>query len=124
MSSRIRDLWSDAISPDVLTPLAILRAQVPGLERRTKGLIEAEVNTVVADKKTTHNFDLVAPALDQYRERILIVTHERERVYPATLEAAYFARKNGRSQVTAMYEEDFISLIGEVLTSPDVISSI
>ncbi len=123
MSSRIPDLWSDQISSDVLTPLVILRAQIPGLQRRTKGVVESEINSVIKAKSVIHNFDLMAPALGT-RERILIVTHDRDRVYPVTLEAAYFARKHGSVEMTAMYEEEFISLVAEVLSSPDVLSAI
>jgi hypothetical protein len=131
MPSRIPDLWPDDISTEVLTPLAILRAQVPGLERRTKGLLEVDLNSVEKEKEVVHNFDLVAPALDRFRERILVVTHERNRVYPATLEAAVFLRKSrpenflGSSLAErAMSQDDFIRLMKEVIRSPEVRSSI
>jgi hypothetical protein len=124
MQSRIPDLWPDDISTDVLTPLAIMRAQVPGLERRTKGLLEVDINSVEKEKVVVHNFDLVAPALDRVRERILVVSHERNRVYPATLEAAVFFRNNRIDNRRAMSQEDFLKLLSEVIRSSEVRSSI
>ena len=125
MPSKIPDLWPDDISTDVLTPLAIMRAQSPGLSRRTKGLLEADINSVEKDKEVVHNFDLTAPALSNFRERILFVTHERNRVYPAKIEAACFMRKQGPSTVCrAMSQDEFLTLISEVIRSPDVRSTI
>jgi hypothetical protein len=130
MPSKIPDLWPDDISTDVLTPLAIMRAQVPGLERRTNGLLEVDLNSVEKEKKVVHNFDLVAPALERFRERVLTVTHERDRVYPAILQAACFSRRGLSTfagtglDATAMSQEEFISLMREVIRSSEVRSSI
>jgi len=131
MPSKIPDLWPNDISTDVLTPLAIMRSQVPGLERRTKGLLEADISSVEKEKEIVHNFDLVAPAVDRVRERILVVTHERNRVYPAKMEAAVFGRNSPGSDyygtsftARAMSQEDFLKLLSEVIRSPEVRSSI
>lgn len=121
MPSTIPDFWPNDISPLVLTPLAIMRAQVPGLERRTQGLLEAEVGSVEREKDVVHNFDLIAPALDSFRERILVVTHDRTRVYPAALEAACFTPVLKK---WAMSQAQFLDLIKEVIQSTAVRSSI
>ncbi len=94
MPSKIPDLWPDDISTDVLTPLAIMRAQKPGLEHRTKGLVEVDLNSVEKQNDIVHNFDLIVPTLDAVRQRILVVTHKRDAVYPAEMEAACFPQVN------------------------------
>jgi hypothetical protein len=122
MPAKIPDLWSDDISVDVLTPLAILRAQVQGLERRTQGVLEVQISSVPKGNDMEHWFDLVAPALG-FRERILNATHAWDRVYPVKVEAACFAAK-GKLTQTALSQEEFVDLIREVLRSGEVRSSI
>ena len=119
MPSKIPDLWSDDITVDVLTPLAILRAQVQGLERRTKGLLEVEINSQEKDREVEHWFDLVAPALG-FRERILQVIHGKFMVYPVRL----FAEGLDQGSGTAMSQEEFVNLLRKVLRSGQVRASI
>jgi hypothetical protein len=128
MPSNIPDLWTDDITVDIVTPLAILRAQSQGLERRTKGLLEAEINSQEKENEIVHWLDLVAPALG-FRERILTATHVRNRVYPVTLEARCFAKNPKQFTVeetrrAAVSQQEFIELLAQVLRSGDVRSSI
>ena len=129
MPPKIPDLWSDDISVDVLTPLAILRAQErrPGAGEQ-KGLLEAEINSQERENEVVHWLDLVAPALG-YRERILTATHHKNRVYPVTLEAICFAKNPNQFTIpetrrSAISQQEFIGLLTEVLRSGDVRSSI
>lgn len=89
MAATIPSLWPD-INVDLVPPVTILRAQATRLGQLTKGILEAEVTTVTGDKDfTMHRLDLIAPALDGRRVRVLTATH-REDYYPLVLEAACF----------------------------------
>src|ERR1019366_2314383 len=76
------DFWSDDIKVGVLTPLMILRAQEPSLRKKTKGILQAKVETVVTETRTIHNLNLIAPALGNYKEKILSVAHKPDFAYP------------------------------------------
>jgi len=90
----IPDLWSDDIKVDVVTPLAILRAQVGPIHRKTEGLLQAEVTTTTSDAGWVRlQLDLIAPVLNGYRHRLLAATHEKDRVYPVNVEAECFKPK-------------------------------
>lgn len=143
MAASIPVLWSDDIKVDVLTPLAILRAQVEPLRKKTQGLLEAEVTTSTSGDNVLHKFDLIAPALGGYRRRILTATHQKEMIYPVTVEAECFATPPPRSYTAlqvmkafelddsssageedgrrkAVTDQEFINLVGEALRSSQV----
>jgi hypothetical protein len=62
MTIAIPDLWSDDIKVDIVTPLAIFRAQTGSLHQRTKGLLEAEVRTTTGQSgRVRHQLVLIAP---------------------------------------------------------------
>jgi hypothetical protein len=146
MSATIPVLWSDDISVDVLSPLAILRAQIGPLSQKTKGILEAEIDTISSESgKVQHQFDLVAPILNNFRRRILIATHQKDLVYPVVVEAECFVPSDNsifkafarsqppilqnpnqllEGQRRAATDEEFIKLVGEVLHSSQVRSLI
>jgi hypothetical protein len=146
MSATIPVLWSDDITVDVLSPVAILRSQTGPLSQITKGLLEAGIETITSDSgKVQLQFDLVAPVLNNFRRRILLATHQKDLVYPVVVEAECFisedsspilrgiARIQSPLQVTnqllegqrrAATDQEFIKLVGEVLRSPQVRSLI
>lgn len=126
------DFWSDDIQVDVLTPLMILRAQEPGLRRRTKGILQAKLETVTTEKTTIHNLYLIAPALDNYKEKILTVEHKPNLVYPCSVSAEGLPDLGQPSQLraswrpsppesrTAASQTEFIEMVKWVLKSPSV----
>ncbi|MDR3636769.1 MAG: hypothetical protein P4L84_23395 [Isosphaeraceae bacterium] len=142
MASAIPTLWSDDIKVDVVSPAAILRAQVAPLRALTKGILEAEITTESSDSGMERlHFELVAPLLDNYHHRILSATYARNMVYPVTLEAECFRphkQSYGESLAAlalavhqrgvtesdwrpkAATEQEFIELIGQVLRSSEV----
>jgi hypothetical protein len=144
MSTTIPVLWSDDVSVDVVSPLAILRVQAGSLSRMTKGLLEAEIETSISDSdKVQYQFDVIAPVLNKFRRRILIATHQRDWVYPVVVEAECFlpgdrpptlrAVTDPRPRPTdlafegqrpAATDQEFIKLVGEVLRSPQIRSLI
>lgn len=137
MTTTIPDLWSDDIKVDILTPLAILRTQVTFLERKTQGVLRADVFTTEADDWVQHQLDLIAPALHQYRTTLLTARHHRDRVYPVTIQAECFFPKREFTTVSvrtatetppdqreASTQEQFIELVRQVLQSEHVRSII
>jgi hypothetical protein len=88
-------LWSDDIRVDVLTPLAILRTQTEPLRRMTEGRLEAHVTTTTIETRVVHNLDMIAAALEQTREKILSISHNRTQVYPADVESAVPSKPRG-----------------------------
>ena len=142
MPVMLEELWSDDIKVDVLSPLAILRAQEGGLARRTNGLLQAKVETTDAGDERHHTLNLVAPSLG-YRERLLMASHRSDQIYPVILTAEAFDpdlygtvnlnRITGRvgpilglahNQRRAATDQDFIDLVRQVLRSETVRSRI
>jgi hypothetical protein len=79
------NLWPENISEaDYLTPLTILQEQAALLGTRTRNIVTADVETVIDDdnkKPFTHVFYIVAPMLQNYRYRLLLIVHDIE-LYP------------------------------------------
>lgn len=119
----IPDLWPDDVAVSfVAAPLAILCYQASQLKLRTKGLLEAEVQTLKRGREKPllgHSFDLIAPILNRYSYRLFTVEHDAEMVYPATV----FAVDVGFSvdefssipNSSAATQEEFLQLIGQIL---------
>lgn len=84
MANKIPNLWpSETVSVETLSPLAILRTQAQNLTEMTQGLLEGEVTSIDEGPDTViHQFEVVAPALNKYRHRILSVKHNKNLVYP------------------------------------------
>ncbi len=147
MAGTIPVLWSDDISVDVLSPVAILRAQARPLAEKTKGLLRADIESITSDTgRVKHQFDLIAPALGNFRRRVLTATHQKDLVYPVIVEAECFlpeynspisrvaARMQSASSIgpntlpdgqrLAATDQEFIKLVGEVFRSSQVRSLI
>jgi hypothetical protein len=137
MTPTIPDLWPEDIKVNVLPPIAVLKAQESLLSRRTQGMLQAKLTTTESDKLVQHQLDLIAPGLNFYRERLLTATHDREMLYPVTVNAEAFAPKPAHPTSApdrvrqrlldpsltyrkAATDEELIRLIREVLQSADV----
>ncbi len=137
MAVTIPDLWGDQIRVDILTPLAILRAQADLIGKHTKGILKAEIHTSFGDSRVEHDFELVAPLANYYRERLLTAAHEVKLVYPVLLTAEAFALRDSEyppltflpsdleaNQREAPTDSAFMKLVGEVFRSTTVQSLI
>src|SRR4051812_38746756 len=91
MATTIPDLWPHDVHIDVLPPVCVLKVQEAFLERKTQGLLRAKVSTTQTEQLVQHQLDLVAPALNFYRVRLLSATHAAEMLYPVTVAAEAFA---------------------------------
>ena len=130
----VLDLWSDDIRVTVLPPVAILRAQVAALSRKTEGLLRAEVGTDINQEKVELSLDLIAPVLNEYRITLLNTWHDTDLVYPATVKSRGLLppqakrpqmplnmvpaeRNTPPDERIAETQEEFITILGEILKS-------
>lgn len=87
----MKDLWPDNISSytGMKAPVNILREQGVILGGKTHNLVKGSVISSGADSNGDfkHSFYLVAPALSEYRYRLLEITHSIE-LYPLNIVVA------------------------------------
>ncbi len=148
MAESIPNLWPSNISETVVSPLAIMRAQVAPLQSMTKGLLRVIVSTIGSEEsdRVVHTMSLVAPGLNDVRYQILWVTHFKDHAYPVTIDADCFESKpkpgdplpakdvqnvlkgfsGGQNdwRPQADSEDAFIKNLGKALKSPEVRSVI
>lgn len=132
MANSIPNLWPPAtVSVDIVSPLAILRTQAQNLTEMTKGLLAGEVTSVdEGPDVVVHQFEVVAPALNKYRHRILSVKHNRNLVYPVyfdtptSLASIVATVAKGSATNKADTEAEFLEALTGVLNSRVVLSVI
>lgn len=117
MSQNIQSLWSPDIKATVLTPHTILKGQAEALALQTGGVLLAEITEEHEEGKVYLSFDLVAPALQGSRHRILRVICDENMPYPVKVEAESFKPAKG-----AYTDQTFTATIAEVLRSTQVSS--
>jgi hypothetical protein len=136
--SAVASLWSPDIRPDALSAFAILEPQAQALARQTKGLLVGELRVAHDDEgKTTRlSLDLIAPLLNNYRRRVLTVTHPTNMIYPAKVDADCFRRNPlvdlaaqtnlfapfEKAKNEASSDEELQRLVEQVLRSHEVTS--
>jgi hypothetical protein len=138
MASAVQSLWPPEIKPDILSPKLILRTQANALSAQTKGVLVGELS----EGKTTPdrivlNLDMVAPAI-KYRHRVLTATYSLHRLYPVLVDADVFRHKGltaiamssalsdalagKKPEGRADSDEELVTLVAKVLSSPEVVS--
>ena len=134
----IPDLWpTAALKVDVRTPVAILRTQATRLGQRTQGLLVGEVTVTTGENnQVVLGLEVIVPALNNYRYRLLSVQHAQDAIYPAKVAANGFTVTesvpgnilsfSGPTTVTkhvatktAHSEGDFIHIVHEALQAPE-----
>ena len=120
MSAQIENLWpSEALTVNVLSPRAILGSQASFLTSATRGVLRGDVSTTSENGQVSHSLDAVAPALDNYRVRLLEVRHAANMVYPASLH--WLEGEYGCSKVCAN-QQQFLDGLADILKSQVVVS--
>ena len=125
--AKIPNLWpAETVSVETISPLAILRIQADNLTRMTQGLLEGDVVTSSYAVQVQHSFDVVAPALNGYRHRILTVMHDKSLIYPvffSTGEVEEEADIQVSSIALGAYSEvEFLKMLSNALQSGYVLS--
>ena len=86
MASVVDNLWPNDIEgpSKQSSPVGILKQQALLLGKRTKNLVEADVETRATDfqRFLQHSFYLVAPALDFYKYLLFRIEHHPTQFYP------------------------------------------
>lgn len=112
MKKPIPDLWPDEIEVgNIIAPVAILKRQAELLGEKTQNLVQGKVETRIRKKSVMHSFYIVAPALDDYQVRLLIVCHNH-RLYPLKLVAS-------ASSFDIHSDKELIEVLRGVLTSEE-----
>ncbi len=146
MTTAIPDLWGYSdVKPEVLTPIAVLRAQASLLSQKTKGLLigETRISTAAAETegKETISFDVRAPAANNSRYPLLQVEYASDALYPCTVTGRGLARKEELQitniiptfpntqtvtrtvhNKTAHSDTEFIEIVKEVLQAPTTVA--
>ena len=123
MAQSIPNLWPDdiAVSNDLKTPVTILRQQATLLGEKTQNLVVAEVSTTVEElsaggNRFMHRFNVVAPALGNYRFCIFRVEHTID-FYP--IKISVYSPKKGQPDITVKSEGEFAQALKEIFSSEE-----
>jgi hypothetical protein len=113
MPTTFPDLWPTEITVSgPVPPVAILRGQAAHLAEKTKGLVTADVRSVPeGGDQFVYAFDLVAPALDDYRYMLFVIRHGVS-LYPVELHATRLRQEPWR----AANPDEFTRVLKEVLS--------
>jgi len=105
--------------------VSILKTQAAALSRKSKGLLQAQVETSLTGT-ISHRLVLVVPALENYRYRLLRL-HHSQAVYPVYIdESPVFVQgtttwnPERRTETTVLEDEgSFRSWLRTVLAAPE-----
>lgn len=108
-------LWPDDIAvTDAVAPVVILKEQASLLGQRTQNLVEARVHPSVprySEYPFAYYFELVAPALDNYRYRLFVISHGVG-FYPVRIEFEEYANPHD-----AIGENEFMRELADIFSS-------
>ncbi len=135
MAETIPDLWGDGIQVDDLSPLIILNTQAAILQKRTKGIITAEVIKRTSKDVTELLFDIKGQVA-RHRSRLLVCRYLGIEVYPVWITSETLRRGLDMAEgipsvfhldddmYTATWpafdQQQFNELVGEVFQSKEV----
>ena len=120
MSISPRNLWPEDIAvTGAVAPVSILKEQASLLGERTKNLVEGKVSPghgigvdLLLQNRFSYDFDLVAPALNNYRYRLFSISHFVE-FYPLTIASAPL----NSNEFQVNYEEEFLKALERIFSS-------
>jgi hypothetical protein len=124
IKTRGDDLWPEDITAaeGELPPITILKQQASLLGRRTRNVVEAEVETVAMDYPgyLRHTLFLVAPALNFYRHPLLEVEHDATQLYPASIRASRSGNgPSKRRRTSAKNSDEFKMALKEIFADDE-----
>ncbi len=129
--------WPTEIQPEIRSPYSILQQEAQGLEPQTRGILVAEVSADApeGEKRIKLHLDIIVPALNNYRRRILTASYDKNMVYPVTVDADCFRPRSLAEVIAPLTEihgsspkransaatdEEFSQLVDKVLHSDEV----
>lgn len=113
MPQTIPDLWPKSFGTATeLTPTAILKMQASKLAEKTGGIVLGEVQSSGQGETLRTDFNLIAPALSNYRYRLFSIVHPLEN-YPVEISGA----PGQDAPVGARDEPEFLNGLSDILNS-------
>lgn len=97
MPNESHDFWPD-IRSDVRSPAMILNEQAEALLKKTRGVIQPDLLEECSRGIVKLYFDIVAPAANNYRQRVLTVRQKESGTYPAVITASSLSQFNGHGK--------------------------
>ena len=110
-----QNLWPDFTIETTKSPKTILKEQAGHLMEKTNNVLSAEVDTSQSKEKIFHNFYIVAPAINNYRYRVLLLTHE---VFFYPLEIIWVEKA---VQYGAKNQDEFLNILSEIFNAPETV---
>ena len=113
MTTTTQNLWPEFPFDNLIrSPKFILEEQANFLAKNTKNLLTANVKTHTGyDGRLEHIFEIIAPALDNYKYSLFTINQKDIFLYPCRLE--------GESAYSINTEEDLISKLKEIFSSAE-----
>jgi hypothetical protein len=112
------DLWGDiSVEKEIKLPVTILKEQATLLGEKTNKILEAIVNSVNLSSRDSvgYSLNIIAPALSNYKYKVLNITHPAILIYPVTI---VYQRENGNSIGASCRDEiEFNEKLKEILSS-------
>lgn len=115
-----QNLWPDFAINKIKSPKAILKEQAGHLMAQTNNVLSAEVRTSHYNGNISHDFIVIAPAIDNYRYSLFSVKHAVTGYYPITIniDSDDPAWEYG---IEAENEKEFVKLLSIVFNNPAII---
>ncbi len=112
------NLWGEIpVESEIKLPVTILKEQASILGEKTNKILEATVTQINTQSKDTvaYSFNIIAPALSNYKFKVLTLTHPAIFVYPVNIT---FQQNAGNwVQRSCTDESQFIEMLGQILSS-------
>lgn len=119
-----QNLWPDFVIETIKSPKAILKEQAGYLIAKTNNVLSADVETSHYKNDISHEFYVVAPALNNYRYRLFSVSHGIVNYYPLTVDWHNRMPWEGESQFKAENQQGFLDILGIIFNAPDPVKII
>jgi len=112
MTATIENLWPDFTSDEIVrSPKTILREQASFLGQRTKNILTGNISTGTYRGQFSHNFQIVAPKLNNYTYTLFTIVDENIFGFPCK-----FQSENSFSIKT---EEELLERLRVIFSSDD-----
>jgi len=111
----IKNLWGDIpTGENIRTPATIVNEQITVLNKATQGLLTGALQTVQNGDNFEHHFFVIAPSLNQYAAKLLVLSHGFD-LYPCVMTTPLIP---GSSSVRVPSEESFCVRLESILRHP------
>lgn len=112
MTATIENLWPDFATDDIVrSPKIILREQASFLGKRTKNILTGNIRTESYRNQFSHNFQIIAPNLDNYTYSLFTIVEEDIFGFPCKL--------RGENTFSIKTEEELLERLKVIFSSEE-----